>query len=60
MNEQERNRETMSSNVPDRVIRELYAWPFADAVHADVASTMCRYVFMKREMIKRLGRTKRD
>lgn len=41
-NEQERNRETMSSDVPDRVVRELYAWPFADAVRAGVASVMCR------------------
>ncbi|PSN73952.1 beta-glucosidase 1 precursor [Corynespora cassiicola Philippines] len=42
-NEQERNRETMSSNVPDRVLHELYAWPFADAVKANVASVMCSY-----------------
>lgn len=42
-NEQERNRETMSSNVPDRPMHELYLWPFADAVHANVASVMCSY-----------------
>ena len=42
-NEQERNRETMSSNVPDRVLHELYAWPFADAFKSNVASVMCSY-----------------
>ncbi|KAF2875343.1 hypothetical protein BDV95DRAFT_626797 [Massariosphaeria phaeospora] len=42
-NEQERNRETMSSNVPDRVLHELYLWPFYDAVKANVASFMCSY-----------------
>lgn len=41
-NEQEKNRETMSSAVPDRVMHELYLWPFADAVKANVASVMCR------------------
>ncbi|KAI2602175.1 glycoside hydrolase superfamily [Hypoxylon sp. NC1633] len=43
LNEQELNRETMSSNVDDRTIHELYLWPFADAVHANVASVMCSY-----------------
>jgi beta-glucosidase len=42
-NEQELNRETMSSNVDDRTMHELYLWPFADAVHANVASAMCSY-----------------
>ncbi|KAH8883088.1 hypothetical protein GQ53DRAFT_811741 [Thozetella sp. PMI_491] len=42
-NEQELNRETMSSNIDDRTIHELYLWPFADAVHANVASVMCSY-----------------
>ncbi|KFA63716.1 hypothetical protein S40285_07107 [Stachybotrys chlorohalonatus IBT 40285] len=42
-NEQERNRETMSSNVDDRTMHELYLWPYADAVHANVASVMCSY-----------------
>ncbi|CAP61089.1 uncharacterized protein PODANS_3_590 [Podospora anserina S mat+] len=42
-NEQELNRETMSSNVDDRTQHELYLWPFADAVHANVASVMCSY-----------------
>lgn len=43
VNEQELNRETMSSNVDDRTIHELYLWPFADAVHSNVASVMCSY-----------------
>jgi beta-glucosidase len=43
-NEQERNRDTMSSAIPDRVLHELYLWPFADAVKANVASFMCRWV----------------
>ncbi|KAL6796240.1 family 3 glycoside hydrolase [Trichoderma sp. SZMC 28013] len=43
LNEQERNRETMSSNADDRTLHELYAWPFADAVQANVASVMCSY-----------------
>ena len=42
-NEQETNRETMSSNIDDRTMHELYLWPFADAVHANVASVMCSY-----------------
>jgi beta-glucosidase len=43
-NEQERGREQMSSAMPDRVMHELYLWPFADAVKANVASFMCRLV----------------
>ncbi|KAK4112785.1 glycoside hydrolase family 3 protein [Canariomyces notabilis] len=42
-NEQELNRETMSSNIDDRTMHELYLWPFADAVHSNVASVMCSY-----------------
>ncbi|WYZ44723.1 hypothetical protein EsH8_VIII_000039 [Colletotrichum jinshuiense] len=42
-NEQELNRETISSNVGDRAMHELYLWPFADAVRANVASVMCSY-----------------
>jgi beta-glucosidase len=42
-NEQELNRETMSSDVPDKVLRELYVWPFMDAVHSNVAAMMCSY-----------------
>ncbi|KAI0875895.1 glycoside hydrolase family 3 protein [Hypoxylon argillaceum] len=43
LNEQELNRETISSTVDDRTMHELYLWPFADAVHANVASVMCSY-----------------
>lgn len=42
-NEQEKNRDTMSSNIGDRAMHELYLWPFADAVKANVASVMCAY-----------------
>ncbi|KAF2270041.1 beta-glucosidase 1 precursor [Lojkania enalia] len=42
-NEQERGREQMGSNIPDRVMHELYLWPFMDAVHANAASFMCSY-----------------
>ncbi|KAI6854115.1 glycoside hydrolase family 3 protein [Hortaea werneckii] len=35
--------EAMSSNVDDRTIHELYAFPFMDALHAGVASIMCSY-----------------
>lgn len=33
----------LSSNVDDRTMHELYAWPFANAVKAGVASVMCSY-----------------
>jgi beta-glucosidase len=33
----------MSSNIGDRALHELYAWPFGDAVKAGVASVMCSY-----------------
>ena len=42
-NEQELNRDTMSATIPDRAMHELYLWPFADAVKANVASVMCSY-----------------
>lgn len=42
-NEQEHNRDTMSSNIADRTLHELYLWPFADSVNAGVASFMCSY-----------------
>jgi beta-glucosidase len=35
--------ESVSSNVDDRTIHELYMWPFANAVRAGVASVMCSY-----------------
>lgn len=33
----------ISSNIDDRTLHEMYAWPFADAVKAGVASVMCSY-----------------
>lgn len=33
----------LSSNIDDRTLHEMYAWPFADAVKAGVASVMCSY-----------------
>lgn len=42
-NEQEKNRDTLSSNIDDRTLHELYLWPFADAIQANVASVMCSY-----------------
>ncbi|KAK5687657.1 hypothetical protein LTS10_001797 [Elasticomyces elasticus] len=33
----------ISSNIDDRTLHELYAWPFAEAVRAGVASVMCSY-----------------
>lgn len=35
--------EAVSSNMDDRTMHELYLWPFANAVHAKVASIMCAY-----------------
>ncbi|KAL2869121.1 beta-glucosidase [Aspergillus lucknowensis] len=43
LNEQEHNRETISSNPDDRTVHELYLWPFYDTVKANVASVMCSY-----------------
>ncbi|KUJ06714.1 glycoside hydrolase [Mollisia scopiformis] len=42
-NEQELNRNTQSANFDDRSIHELYLWPFAEAVKANVSSVMCSY-----------------
>jgi len=33
----------LSSNIDDRAMHEIYAWPFGDAVKAGVASVMCSY-----------------
>ncbi len=33
----------ISSNVDDRTLHEIYAWPFADSVRAGVTSVMCSY-----------------
>ncbi|KAK4185063.1 glycoside hydrolase [Podospora australis] len=35
--------ETLSSNIDDKTMHELYIWPFADAVRAGVGSVMCSY-----------------
>ncbi|KAK3900965.1 beta-glucosidase [Staphylotrichum tortipilum] len=35
--------EAVSSNLDDRTMHELYLWPFANAVRANVASVMCSY-----------------
>lgn len=43
MNEQEVNRNYISSNVGDRALHELYAWPFADMIHSGLGSIMCSY-----------------
>lgn len=42
-NEQELNRETMSSNVDEKTMHELYLAPYYDAVKSGVAATMCSY-----------------
>ncbi|KAI5854414.1 beta-glucosidase-related glycosidase [Tricharina praecox] len=34
---------TVSSNIDDRTLHELYLWPFSEAVRAGVASVMCSY-----------------
>ncbi|KAJ5946148.1 CAZyme family GH3, partial [Penicillium verhagenii] len=51
MNEQEHFRQpfewgiptAMSSNIDDRALHEVFVWPFAESVRADVASVMCAY-----------------
>ncbi|RVD82579.1 uncharacterized protein DFL_007001 [Arthrobotrys flagrans] len=35
--------ESISANLDDRTMHEVYAWPFADAVKAGVGSIMCSY-----------------
>ncbi|KAK1756325.1 hypothetical protein QBC47DRAFT_184753 [Echria macrotheca] len=35
--------ETLSSNIDDKTMHELYLWPFVDAVRAGVGSVMCSY-----------------
>ena len=42
-NEQEKNRDTVSANIDDRMVHELYLWHSADAVNANVASVICSY-----------------
>jgi beta-glucosidase len=51
MNEQEHFRQpnewgipyALSSNVDDRALHEVFLWPFAESIRADVASVMCSY-----------------
>ncbi|PYH94139.1 beta-glucosidase E [Aspergillus ellipticus CBS 707.79] len=51
LNEQEHFRQplewgipsAMSSNVGDRALHEVFVWPFAESIRADVASVMCSY-----------------
>ena len=33
----------ISSNIDDRTLHEVYAWPFADGVKSGMASIMCSY-----------------
>ncbi|KAJ5084569.1 hypothetical protein NUU61_009148 [Penicillium alfredii] len=35
--------ESVSSNIDDKTMHELYLWPFVDAVRAGVGSVMCSY-----------------
>jgi beta-glucosidase len=48
-NEQETNRnpedevESVSSNIDDQTMHELYLWPFQDAVKAGAGNMMCSY-----------------
>jgi beta-glucosidase len=35
--------ETLSSNVDDKTMHEVYLWPFADAVRAGTGAIMCSY-----------------
>jgi hypothetical protein len=34
---------TVSSNIDDRALHEIYAWPFADMIHTGVGSVVCSY-----------------
>lgn len=48
-NEQETNRQpigvnaSISSNLDDKTMHELYLWPFQDALHAGAGAVMCSY-----------------
>jgi beta-glucosidase-like glycosyl hydrolase len=35
--------EALSSNIDDRTLHEIYAWPFSESIRAGVASIMCSY-----------------
>jgi beta-glucosidase-like glycosyl hydrolase len=51
MNEQEHFRQgrewiipdAISSNIDDRALHEVFVWPFAESIRANVASVMCSY-----------------
>ncbi|KAJ5110001.1 beta-glucosidase E [Penicillium argentinense] len=50
LNEQEHFRQpnegsayAVSSNIDDRALHEVFVWPFAESIRADVASVMCAY-----------------
>ena len=34
---------SVSANIDDKTMHELYLWPFADAIHAGAGSAMCSY-----------------
>ncbi|CEP14528.1 hypothetical protein [Parasitella parasitica] len=42
-NEQETNRQLHSVHIDEKTMHEVYLWPFARSVEADVASIMCSY-----------------
>jgi beta-glucosidase len=42
-NSQHESVASVSSNVDDKTLHELYLWPFADAVHAGAGNIMCSY-----------------
>lgn len=38
--------QSISSNIDDRALHEVYLWPFADAVKAGVGAVMCSYNYV--------------
>jgi beta-glucosidase-like glycosyl hydrolase len=38
--------ESLSSNIDDKTLHELYLWPFADAIRAGVGSFLCSYTLI--------------
>jgi beta-glucosidase len=42
-NKQGQKVESVSSNIDDKTLHELYLWPFADAVKAGTGNIMCSY-----------------
>lgn len=43
LSSQNRTIESISTNLDDTTMHELYLWPFVDAVHAGTVSIMCSY-----------------